>query len=93
MFTGDKYDGLRQQSLAHIKDVLDLERFLPVMTPEELEEYERMVTTSASPHFGSETRLRWMSLAAERQMGIDVRVKEAMIKSDELCRQETASKS
>lgn len=87
MFTSDKYGNLRQQSLSHIKDVLDLERFLPVMTPDELTEYEKMVTSNNSPGFGYDTRLRWMELAAERQMCVNMKVNEAMRKSDELCRQ------
>lgn len=92
MFTNDKYGVLRQQSITHIKEVLDLERFLSVMTPEELNEYEAMVTSHKQPDFSQDARTRWLAEAAERQMQVEVKVDEAMIKSEELCKQETAKK-
>lgn len=90
MLIEDKVSEVRHQAMEHIHAVLDLEKFIPVMSPEELKEYERIVTTHANPHFGNEARLRWLSKTAERQMAIDTRVNEAMRKAIEPCRQETA---
>lgn len=92
MFVDDKYGVLRKDSLSHIKAVLEYERFLSVMTPEELDEFEKMVTSHRTPEFGQEARTRWIVQAAERQMDIDSRITEAMRKSDELCKQPTANK-
>lgn len=92
MLIEDKVSAMRHQAMAHIQTVLDLEKFLPVMSPDELLEYEKLVTTHATPNFGNEARLRWLSKTAERQMAIDTRVNEAMRKAIEPCRQETAKK-
>lgn len=81
---------LKEQTLNYVKTILDLEAFLPVMSPEEVSAYERLVTSHISPSFSTEAKVRWIAKTAERQMEVASRVDEAMEKSDELCRQETA---
>lgn len=92
MLIEDKMSAMRHQTMAHIHTVLDLEKYLPVMSPEELKEYEKLVTTHTTPCFGNEAKMRWLSMTAERQMVLDTRVNEAMKKAIEPCRQETAKK-
>lgn len=85
---GDLYRG----TLNHIQAVLDLERFIPVMTPEELLEYRQMITGHKVAEFDPQARSRWIELSAERAQEVINRVKDAERKSDELCRQRTAKK-
>ena len=92
MIEKDKESLLRDRAVMHIAKVIRLERYLPCMTDDEISAYERMVTADEDPLFDSGAELRWMSILAERQMENDVRVNNAMRKSDELCRQQTADK-
>lgn len=91
MFTSAHNKDLQQMAITHIKKVLELEMFLPVMTPEEMKKYEGMLTSHEDDDFSQAARTRWIAKTAERQMEVELKVSEAMKKSDELCRQETAS--
>ena len=90
MLLADKVAELREQALNHIKVILDLETFIPVMSPDELNRYQSMLAGEASHPFDNDPRLRWLSQMAERQMQTDLRLRQAMDESDELCRQQTA---
>lgn len=93
MLTDDHRNGdLRRLMIDHMRDVLDLERFVPVMSPEELQGYVKMVSGDGQPAFDQETRSRWIAKTAENYQVIEARIKSAMEKSDELCRQQTAKK-
>lgn len=72
----DLHDGI----IGHIKAVLDLERFIPVMSPDELVEYQQVI--SAHKAFGAEARANWIEKSAERIQG----------KEERQCRQRTARK-
>lgn len=71
---GDLHSGI----IAHIKAVLDLERFAPVMSPDELTEYQQIIT--AHKAFCADNRARWIEQSAEQVQG----------KEDKQCRQQTA---
>ena len=92
MLTDDNMGNLYRGTLNHIQAVLDLERFIPVMTPEELLEYRQMITGHKVAEFDPQARSRWIELSAERAQEVINRVKDAERKSDELCRQRTAKK-
>lgn len=85
---GDLYRG----TLNHIQAVLDLERFIPVMSPEELQEYQQMIAGHKAAGFSPEARSRWIAQSAERIQEVEARVEQAKRKSDKLCRQRTARK-
>lgn len=89
---GHRKGVVRSMMIDHLREVLDLERFVPVMSNEELQEYERLVTGKGKPDFGQEARSRWIAMSAEKYQAIEARVKSAMEKSEELCRQQTAKK-
>ena len=85
-------DILRHKASEHIGKVLSLEKYLSVMSIEERQAYERMVTAHEDHQFDINAELRWISILAERQMETDIKIKNAIDKSDEQCRQETAKK-
>jgi len=85
---GDLYRG----TLNHIQAVIDLERFVPVMSPEELLEYQRMITAHKAETFNAEVRAKWIELSAERIQETEARVEQAKQKSKKSCRQRTARK-
>lgn len=82
---GDLYKG----TLNHIQAVLDLERFIPVMTPEELREYHQMIMGHKVAEFDPQARSKWIELSADRAQEVINRVKDAERKSDELCKRKT----
>ena len=70
-----------RKAVSRIREILDLEQFVAVMTPDELAAYNDMITTDATHKFTSEQWMRWISDTAERQMAIDAKVKKAMEES------------
>ena len=68
MLSPGAYTGIRQEMYAHIQGVLELERFLPYMNPNELHEFEqsvvmprygrRMAGTSRRTRKGNEREIR-----------------------------------
>ena len=92
MLSDAKEDELRREALNYAQEVLELERFIRVMSPEELRRYEECVTGRRMPDFSPETVSRWESILNERESAIKDRVSTAMNKSDEICRQRTARK-
>ncbi len=82
---------LHKETINHIQAILDLERFIPVMSPDEIQEFEQAVQGHKKPEFTDEARARWIAETAERYQEAEHRFKQATVKSDELCRQQTAS--
>lgn len=82
---------LHKETIAHIQEVLDLERFVPVMSPEELAEYEQVIRGHQQPDFTPAVKARWIERLADQRQAVDERVREAIKQSDELCRQQTAN--
>ena len=70
-----------RKAVSRIREILDLEQFVAVMTPDELAAYNDMITTDATNKFTSEQWMRWIRDTAERQMAIDAKVKKAMEES------------
>ena len=78
---------VREEAMRHVQEVLDLERFLPVMSPEELQRYEQIIRGGGATDFTAEDRARWLEQTYSRQRDLDKRFKDATEQSDELCRQ------
>jgi len=91
MLMDDKVRDLHQGTISHIQAVLDLERFVPVMSPEELQEYEQMITSHKKPDFSPSVRSKWLERTLEREQERNSRIDKAIDQSDELCRQQTAN--
>lgn len=91
LFDEHRANDLHNEAMNHIQAVLDLDRFVPVMSPEEQAEYELVIRGHKQPDFTPETRARWIASLSDHKQDLDARVKEAMEKSDELCRQQIAN--
>ncbi|MFV0539317.1 MAG: hypothetical protein ACK5M3_18400, partial [Dysgonomonas sp.] len=65
---------------------------MPVMSPDEIREFEMVVSGKKKADFSSETVEKWESLLSERENEINAKFKAANNKSDELCRQKRAKK-
>lgn len=82
MLDGYSASELHRDTVSHIQKVLDLERFLPVMTAEEQKKYRELITGQGNSDFDEETRARWLERILEREQERDTRVEEAISKSE-----------
>ena len=81
---------LQRESMSHIMSLLDLDKYIPYMSGEEVREFEEAVQSGRKPDFSPDTVAKWQSLLDDRNRALDARFAEAKAKSDELCRQQTA---
>ena len=93
MLMDDTVNDLRRGAFNHIQAILNLERFVKVMTPEELLEYEKMITSHKTPVFSKPVRATWIAKLHEQEQDIITRVDDAIKQSEELCKQKTANES
>lgn len=71
----------------HLLKLLELEKYMPVMTPDELRLLE-----DGQTDFDAETVIRWEELLADRSKKINDRFNAAYKKQEELCKQDKAKK-
>jgi len=81
---------LQRESMSHIMSLLDLDKYIPYMSGEEVREFEEAVQSGRKPDFSPDTVAKWQSLLDDRNRALDAIFAEAKAKSDELCRQKTA---
>lgn len=81
---------LQRESMAHIISLLDLDKYIPYMTGDEVREFEKALASGQKPVFSPETVERWQALLDDRNRDIDAKFEQATAKSDDLCRQKTA---
>lgn len=87
-----KMYNLQREALAHVHTILDLERFIPFMLPEELREFEQAVSEGRVPVFNEARISCWDREYEERQKKQEALFIEAQAKSKEVCRQKIAKK-
>lgn len=87
MMEGQKFSDIQKTMFENISKVLEIEKFMPVMSPEELRKYEQVVRGGRKPDFSPELVDKWQGLLRERQEETDAKFKAAASKSDIICRQ------
>lgn len=93
MLNDDKVFGLRRETYSRVQSILMFDRFLPVMSPEELHRFEGVLSGKEYPNFSDEDVARWEALLAERRQSLDARVDDAIAKSVIPCKQPKAKQS
>ena len=78
----DTTSGVRDKLLR----ILDLERFIPVMSEDEVR-----TLAEGRTDFGRETIARWERMVADRKERTDAIFREAYKRQEELCRQRTVN--
>ena len=81
-----KLFNLQREAFAHIQAVLEIEKYIPFMSPDELHEYEQAVTTGRKPVFSPDTLISWQRRASEREIELETKFALANAQSDELCK-------
>lgn len=92
MIESGKYTDLRKTMLENMLAVLDLEKYMPVMTPEELHDYEQAIKGRRKPDCSLDLLEKWQTLLQLRAVEINAKTTAAMRKSDKSCKPKTASK-
>lgn len=88
-----KLFSLQREAFAQAQSILDLERFIPFMCPDELREFEQAVSESRVPVFNAARIAFWDKQYNARREEQDAIFNAAQAKSKELCKQRTAKKS
>lgn len=92
MIEEPKYSDIRKTMLENMLKVLDVEKFMPVMSPEELREFEQIVAGYKKADFSPELLEKWNSLLQVRESKLNEKFNAATVKSDKICKQKRAKK-
>lgn len=87
-----KLFSIQREALAHIQAILEIEKYIPFMAPDELHEYEQAVTTGRKPVVSPDTLSSWQRRASEREEELTAKFAAANAKSEKLCKRPTAKK-
>lgn len=87
-----KLFNLQREAFAHIQAVLEIEKYIPFMSPDELHEYEQAVTTGRKPVFSPDTLSSWQRRASEREEELTAKFAAANAKSEKQCKHPTAKR-
>lgn len=83
---------LQRESMAHIISLLDLDKYIPFMSGDEVKEFESAVQSGRKPDFDPDRLSYWQTLLDDRNRAVDARFQQAAAKSDELCKPMTVKK-
>lgn len=83
---------LQREAMLHIQSLLDLDKYIPYMSGEEVREFEEAVKDGRKPVFSTEAIMKWDGRMREREDEMNAKFAAANAKSEELCRQKTAKK-
>ena len=83
---------LQRQAISHIQSLLDLEKYLPVMTGEQVREFEEAIKLGRAPVYSPDTLSDLNRRLTDRNNEINAKFSEATTKSNRLCRRKTARK-
>lgn len=92
MLATSKQAELRREAFNYVQEVLELEKYLCVMSPEELRQYEEAVMERRKPSFNPDIIAAWDEELTRREAQLNERITSAISKSDELCKHRTAKK-
>lgn len=80
---------LQRQAMSHIQSLLDLDKYIPVMTGEEVREFEEAIKSGHYPIFSPDTLSDLQKRLTERTENVNAIFSQATAKSDSLCKQKT----
>lgn len=93
MLNDDKVLGLRRETFSRVQSILMFDRYLSVMSPDEIRRYEEVLSGKSYPDISDETVARWETLLAEQQQALNARVDDAIAKSLMPCKHPKAKQS
>ncbi len=76
----EKLSVVRATAQTYTLSILEMEKYLPVMTPAEVREFEQMCVGEVKPNFSPEQVAKWQELLAERESMLDAKFENALCK-------------
>lgn len=92
MIEETNYTDLPRAILDNTLALLDMGKYMPVMTPQELYAYEQVALGNRKPEFSPESIEKWKRLMQEREERINAKFSAATAKSNDVCKQRRAKK-
>lgn len=93
MIEDAKFSEVRREMLERMQAVLDAEKYMPVMTPSELYDFEQVVLSGRKPEISPSQLSEWERKLTDRNDELDARIATAMAKSRvPKCKQKIAKK-
>lgn len=92
MFETEKRVELQQQALSVVQSLLDFEKYLPVMSGEQVREYEEAYKSGCAPVYTPDTRRELDMRLTQRTEELNAKFSAATAKSDELCNHKIVKK-
>ena len=78
---------------SHVEKLFELERYIPVMTPSELRDFEDVLHGKKAPSFSPNLEEVWELRLSQRNETLSARVRSAQRKSEELCKTKEVKRS
>lgn len=80
MLSNAKINQMSRATLQFVNSILDLEKYMPVMSPTELHEFERVCIGKIAPKFSDEQIAVWQQRLTERETELNTQFKNALCK-------------
>lgn len=80
MLQDEKLTEVRATAQSYVLSILEMEKYLPVMTPTEVRAFEQMCIGEAQPQFSPEQVSQWQDRLGDRNRVIDDKFEEALCK-------------
>lgn len=81
MLCENKVFDVRHETYSRVHTIMMYDRYISVMSPEEIRQFEDVLSSKCKPHISQEDLGRWERLLAERQKSIADKVNDAISKS------------
>lgn len=78
---------LQRQAMSHVMSLLDLEKYIPVMSGDEIREFETAVSQGRYPNFSDDTVAQLRKRLGDHTKETNERFAKAQAQSDRLCKQ------
>lgn len=92
MIDNSKYSDIRKIIYENMLKIINIEKYMPVMSPEELRTFELMVRGDKKLDLSPDTVSKWDELLQVRDDSLSAKFKAANSKSNNICKQRKAKK-
>jgi len=92
MFEMGKLFDLQRETMSHIQELLNLDKYIPYMSAEEVREFEEAVKSGRKPVYSPDTVAKWEKRLSEREKELNAKFAAASEESDRLCSQKKTRK-
>ena len=92
MFEMGKLFDLQRETMSHIQELLNLDKYIPYMSAEEVREFEEAVKSGRKPVYSPDTVAKWEERLSEREKELNAKFAAASEESDRLCSQKKTRK-